>query len=92
MAYVVTNGGSIVSKQFTLREAKARLSEILDMVAAGVQVEITRQGAKQGRFKLIPTDGEYGKRAPGVLKGQLVVPDDFDDEDPELLADFEGNR
>lgn len=78
-----------MSKQFTLREAKSRLSEILDMVAAGVQVEITRQGAKQGRFKLIPSDGEFGKRAPGALKGQLTIPDNFDDEDPDIVADFE---
>jgi len=81
-----------MSKQFTLREAKARLSEILDMVAAGVQVEITRQGAKQGRFKLIPSDGEFGKRAPGSLKGQVTIPDNFDDEDPDIVADFEGPR
>lgn len=78
-----------MAKQFTLREAKSRLSEILDMVAAGVQVEITRQGAKQGRFKLIPSDGEFGKRAPGTLKGQLTIPDNFDDEDPDIVADFE---
>lgn len=80
-----------MSKQFTLREAKARLSEILDMVAAGVPVEITRQGAKSGRFKLIPSDGEFGKRMPGALKGKIVIPDNFDDEDPDILADFEGN-
>lgn len=78
-----------MSEQFTLREAKARLSEILDMVAAGVQVEITRQGAKKGRFKLLPVDGEFGKRAPGALRGRLTVPDDFDDEDPDIVSDFE---
>ena len=78
-----------MSEQFTLREAKARLSEILDMVAAGVQVEITRQGAKKGRFKLLPVDGAFGKRAPGALKGQIIVPENFEDEDPSIVADFE---
>lgn len=78
-----------MTEQFTLREAKARLSEILDMVAAGVQVEITRQGAKKGRFKLLPIDGEFGKRAPGALKGRLIVPRNFDEEDPDIVADFE---
>ena len=38
--------------QYTLRDAKARLSELLDLAAAGSVVEITRQGAKRGRFKL----------------------------------------
>lgn len=55
-----------MSKKFTLREAKSRLSEILDMVSASVQVEITRQGAKQGWFKLILSDGKFGKRARGA--------------------------
>lgn len=79
-----------MSKQFTLREAKARLSEILDMAAAGVPVEITRQGSKKGRFKLILSEGEFGKRTPGLLKGKISIPDDFDDEDQDILADFEG--
>ncbi|MFK7874419.1 MAG: type II toxin-antitoxin system Phd/YefM family antitoxin [Paracoccaceae bacterium] len=77
-----------VSEQFTLREAKSRLSEILDLAAAGVPVEITRQGAKKGRFKLVVSDGDFGQRRPGALKGQIAVPDDFDDEDPDILSDF----
>ncbi|MEL6522919.1 MAG: type II toxin-antitoxin system prevent-host-death family antitoxin [Pseudomonadota bacterium] len=79
-----------MSAQFTLREAKARLSEILDMVAAGVPVEITRQGQKSGRFKVIPADAEFGKRKPGALKGKIRIPENFDDEDMDIIADFEG--
>lgn len=80
-----------MSKQFTLREAKARLSELLDLAAAGVPVEITRQGAKKGRFKLVSSDGAFGKRTPGALKGKITIPDDFDAESPDILADFESN-
>jgi len=80
-----------MSKQFTLREAKARLSELLDLAAAGIPVEITRQGSKSGRFKLVPTDVEFGKRMPGALKGKITIPENFDDEDPDILADFEGS-
>ena len=79
-----------MAKQFTLREAKARLSEILDLAAAGVTVEITRQGAKRGRFKLVPSDAEFGKRVPGALKDRISIPEDFDDEDPHIISDFEG--
>ena len=75
---------------YTLRDAKARLSEILDLVAAGVDVEITRQGEKRGRFRVISADAGFGARRPGALKGRIRIPDSFDDEDAEVIADFEG--
>ena len=75
---------------YTLRDAKARLSEILDLVAAGVDVEITRQGEKRGRFRIISADAGFGARRPGALKGRIAIPDSFDDEDAEIIADFEG--
>ncbi len=78
--------------QFSLRNAKARLSELLDLAAAGNVVEITRQGAKKGRFSLASVDGTFGQRRPGALKGRIVVPDTFDDEDPDIIADFEDLR
>lgn len=80
----------MTSQEFTLREAKARLSELLDLAAAGVAIEITRQGAKKGRFRIVPSDGAVGRRRPGALKDTLVVPDDFDAEDPGIVRDFEG--
>lgn len=79
-----------MQSQYTLREAKARLSEILDLVAAGEAIEITRQGAKKGRFRITSVEGEFGGRRPGALAGKITIPDDFDDEDPEISADFEG--
>lgn len=75
---------------YTLRDAKARLSEILDLVAAGVDVEITRQGEKRGRFRVISADAGFGARRPGGLKGRIRIQDSFDDEDAEIIADFEG--
>lgn len=75
---------------YTLRDAKARLSEILDLVAAGVDVEITRQGEKRGRFRIISADAGFGARRPGALKDRIRIPDSFDDEDAEIIADFEG--
>ena len=53
-------------------------------------IEISRQGAKKGRFKLVPSEGSFGRRSPGALKGKIVIPDDFDAEDPDIIADFEG--
>lgn len=74
---------------YTLREAKARLSEILDLVASGEPVEITRQGAKSGRFRITSVKGVFGGRRPGALKGQIKIPPGFDDEDSEIIAGFE---
>ncbi len=76
---------------YTLRDAKARLSEILDLVAAGVDVEITRQGEKRGRFRVVSADGGFGARQPGALKGRIKVPENFDDEDADIVADFENS-
>ena len=77
-------------KEYTLREAKARLSELLDLASAGVVIEISRQGTKKGRFKLVSCDGSFGQRSPGALKDKIVVPDNFDAEAPDIIADFEG--
>lgn len=79
-----------MSDTYTLREAKARLSELLDRAAAGLPVEITRQGAKKGRFRLVPAEGEFGLRRAGALAGQIEIPQDFDAEDADIIADFEG--
>ncbi|MYH57615.1 MAG: type II toxin-antitoxin system prevent-host-death family antitoxin [Boseongicola sp. SB0675_bin_26] len=78
--------------QYSLRDAKARLSELLDLAAAGNVVEITRQGAIRGRFNVVTVDGAFGQRRPGALKGRIAVPDTFDDEDPDIIADFEDLR
>ena len=77
-------------QEYTLREAKARLSELLDLAAVGFGIEITRQGAKKGRFKLVPSEGTFGLRQPGALKGEIGIPDDFDAEDEDIVAGFEG--
>ena len=80
-----------MQSEISLRDAKARLSEILDRVAAGEQIEIVRKGAKPGRFRILPADGAARLRRPGALQGKIVIPDDFDAEDPELVTLFEGD-
>ncbi|MEM8554742.1 MAG: type II toxin-antitoxin system prevent-host-death family antitoxin [Pseudomonadota bacterium] len=74
---------------YTVREAKARLSELLDRVAAGESVEIMRQGAKKGVFRVVLSDSTYPKRTPGSLTGKITIPDDFDNEVDDITADFE---
>ena len=60
----------MTAKKYTLRVAKARLSGLLDLTAAGVATEISRQGARKGRLKLVSIEGSPGKRSPGAFAGQ----------------------
>ncbi len=77
---------------FTSRDAKARLSELLDRVAAGDEIEIVRRGAGGGRFRILAVEASGAARRPGRLKGRIAIPPDFDEEDPEIVAAFEGTR
>lgn len=79
-----------MQSEISLRDAKARLSEVLDRVAAGESIEIVRKGAKPGRFRIIATKSGSVVRRPGALKGRFKVPDDFDAADPEIISLFEG--
>ena len=75
---------------FTLREAKAKLSLLLDRAASGEEIEIRRGGPKGGRFRLVLVEAEDTLRRPGALKGQIGISEDFDAEDAEITAGFEG--
>ena len=71
-----------------VHEAKTHLSRLLEAVAAGEQVVITRRGVEVAR--LVPIPG-LGGRTLGVDRGRFVVPEDFDSSLPdEVLAAFEG--
>ncbi len=59
-----------MSPQFTLREAKAKLSQLLDLAAAGEEVEIFRKGGRHDRFRIIGIDVQGTLRRPGALKGR----------------------
>lgn len=76
-----------MTKSVGVHEAKTHLSQLLDDVAAGEEVVITRRGEPAAR--LVPARGA-ADRAFGVDRGRLVVPDDFDAPlDPEILAAFD---
>jgi prevent-host-death family protein len=65
--------------------AKTQLSRLLARVEAGEEITITRRGTPVA--KLVPVTPKPAV-VFGVLKGKFTVPDDFDDEDPELNALF----
>lgn len=70
-----------------MHEAKTHLSRLLDDVASGEEIVITRRGEPAARLVGI---GQGGRRAFGIDRGRLVVPEDFDAPlDAELLESFE---
>jgi prevent-host-death family protein len=76
-----------MTKSVGVHEAKTHLSRLLEDVAAGEEVVITRRG--EAVASLVPPPGRQPLRF-GKDEGRFVVPDDFDAPLPdELLAAFE---
>ncbi len=76
-----------MTKSVGVHEAKTHLSRLLEEVAAGEEVVITRRGEQVA--SLVPVRRPTVRRF-GIDRGRFVVPDDFDAPLPdELLAAFE---
>jgi prevent-host-death family protein len=78
-------------QSFNIHEAKTHLSKLLEKVAAGEEVIISRAGKPVA--KLVPIDAKQsGKRKLGLLKGKIWIDPDFDSPLPEdILSAFEGD-
>jgi len=69
-------------------EAKANLSKLIDMVYHGEKVVIAKNNLPLVDLVIHkPT----GKRELGLLEGQIEIPDDFLEEDPEINEMFYGD-
>ena len=78
-------------KRFTLREAKARLFELVDRVQAGEEVVILRRGRPVAR--LMSYAPKRAKRRLGVLRGRIKFRKGWDKPLPDdILAAFEGRK
>jgi prevent-host-death family protein len=76
-----------MTKSVGVHEAKTHLSRLLEDVAAGEEVVITRRGEQVAR--LVPVRRPKIRRL-GIDRGRFVVPEDFDSALPKaLLAAFE---
>jgi len=76
-----------MTKSVGVHEAKTHLSRLLDDVASGEEVVITRRGEPAARLVAIRAGSQ---RTFGIDRGRLVVPEDFDAPlDSEVLAEFE---
>jgi prevent-host-death family protein len=76
-----------MTKSVGVHEAKTHLSRLLDDVAAGEEVVITRRGKEVA--SIVPVHRPAVLRL-GKDRGRFVVPDDFDEPLAEgLLTEFE---
>ncbi|MFS2069906.1 type II toxin-antitoxin system Phd/YefM family antitoxin [Pseudomonas sp. CT11-2] len=73
-----------------LAEAKNNLSKLVDDAAAGQIITIAKHGRALAR--LVSVGKPYGQRI-GVMKGKLVLPEDFDASLPDDMLDaFQGTQ
>lgn len=72
-----------------ISEAKANLSRLINMVCMGEKVVIAKNNLPL--VDLVVHKPE-GKRTLGLLKGTLKIPDDFMEEDKEIIEMFYGEE
>lgn len=68
--------------EVNIHEAKTHFSRLLERVAMGEEVVIAKAGNPVA--KLVPINGKKREFKFGSAKGEFVVPDDFNDPDPEI--------
>jgi len=65
-----------------IHEAKTNLSKLIEATLAGKEVIIAKAGKPVVRLvTFVPKKKE---RVPGLLKGKIEIPDNFNDEDEEI--------
>ena len=72
--------------EVNIHDAKTHLSKLLERVALGEEVIIAKAGKPVA--KLVPVNGHKRSFKFGSAKGEFVVPDDFNEPDPEIEALF----
>ena len=71
-----------------IHQAKTHLSKLLEEVSKGKEIVIAKAGKPVA--KLVSYKEEKKPRKPGLLKGKIIVPDDFSEESDEINQMFYG--
>jgi prevent-host-death family protein len=66
----------MIMEQVSIRYAKTNLARLLDEVAGGEEIVITKGGKPV--VKLVPIAAGARMRKPGFLKSKIRIADDFD--------------
>ena len=69
-----------------VHEAKTHLSRLLERAAAGEEILISKAGKPMA--KLTPLSKPQTNRVPGLDKGVIQIPDDFDAPLPDDLLEL----
>ncbi|MGD2014594.1 MAG: type II toxin-antitoxin system Phd/YefM family antitoxin [Desulfobacterales bacterium] len=69
-----------------IHEAKTHLSRLLERVVAGEEIIISKAGKPMA--KLTPISKPQMDRVPGLDKGVIQIPDDFDAPLPEDIIEL----
>ncbi|NED79285.1 type II toxin-antitoxin system Phd/YefM family antitoxin [Streptomyces sp. SID11233] len=77
------------ARQYNVHEAKTHLSRILEQVATGEEVVISRAGEPVA--KVVPLRARVNRTGRGSLRGQIRIGDDFE-ELPDDIADAFGTH
>ncbi|MGC4949847.1 type II toxin-antitoxin system Phd/YefM family antitoxin [Streptomyces sp. DT224] len=77
------------ARQYNVHEAKTHLSRILEQVATGEEVVISKAGEPVA--KVVPLRTRVARTGRGSLRGQIRIGHDFD-ELPDDVADAFGMR
>jgi prevent-host-death family protein len=77
------------ARQYNVHEAKTHFSRILQQVETGEEIVISRAGKPIA--KVVPLHPKVRRTGRGSLRGQIHIPDDFD-ELPDDIAEAFGMR
>ncbi|WP_406148338.1 type II toxin-antitoxin system Phd/YefM family antitoxin [Streptomyces sp. NBC_01012] len=77
------------ARQYNVHEAKTHFSRILQQVETGEEVVISRAGEPVA--KVVPLRPKVNRTDYGALRGQIHIPEDFD-ELPDDIAEAFGMR
>ncbi|HON79541.1 MAG TPA: type II toxin-antitoxin system prevent-host-death family antitoxin [Spirochaetota bacterium] len=72
-----------------ISEAKAKLSRLIEMAYHGEKIVIAKNNLPL--VDLVPHKPE-AKRKLGLLKGKIIIPDNFNDEDQDVNEMFYGKE
>jgi len=76
-------------KVINVQDAKTHLSRLLEQVAGGEDIVLGKHGKPMARLTAYASDGE--PRRFGGFEGKIRIAEDFDAEDPAIVALFEGS-
>ncbi len=80
-----------MNEPVNIHEAKTKLSKLLSRVVLGEEFTITNRGIPVAKLVPYTSSETEGNRQPGRLAGQIIISDDFDEEDEEINRLFYGD-